>query len=276
MSATEIELNGHALISLKEAAGRVSYSRDYLSKLARDGKVVATQVGRQWFVDFSSLENYLADLRLEKETKKDVLRRERQNELLARQASGEMLEVRSGRVVTATAPALALATVVMVGGLVLGFALYHLDFIGSFGAGLNAVVANASASPAGETVPPADNSYAVASSTIATERENKNQAAVIYPVFTNEAEVRSLASVEAGIFLLPREGGLKTEADIKALFSDEEVVEVKFTGDNSGEIYYRTANGAVATTSFVSVPKDGQLSVDKKLGSEKSSQELNL
>lgn len=267
MSTTEIELNGHALISIKEAADRVSYSRDYLSKLARDGKVVATQVGRQWFVDFSSLENYLADLHLEKEAKKDALRRERQNELLARQANEEMQEVRSDRVFTATLPALTFATVVMIGGLVLGFALYHLDFVGSFGAGLNAVVANVSASPTVEPATRDVNSYVVASTTADREKEIKNQAAVIYPVFTNEAEVRALASVEEGIFLLPREGSIKTEADIKVLFSDVENVEVAFTADNFGEIYYRTTSGAVATTSFVSVPKDGRSAVVRS-GSE--------
>ncbi|KXJ99765.1 MAG: hypothetical protein UZ19_OD1000263 [Parcubacteria bacterium OLB19] len=56
--STQIEINGAQLIPLKEAAKRIAYSRDYLAKLAREQKIVATQIGRQWFVDMYSLQTF--------------------------------------------------------------------------------------------------------------------------------------------------------------------------------------------------------------------------
>lgn len=61
-------------------SGRFSYTSDYLSKLAREGKVEASRVGRQWFIEESSLESFLQKVATEKKERADALRKERQQE----------------------------------------------------------------------------------------------------------------------------------------------------------------------------------------------------
>ncbi len=56
--------------SVKSAAGVAGYSRDHITKLARDGKIIGTQVGRNWYVDLDSLKSYAAIANLELEVKK--------------------------------------------------------------------------------------------------------------------------------------------------------------------------------------------------------------
>ena len=48
------------LISTKNAAELSGYSSDYLSRLARSGKIHGKRIGRSWFVDKDSLMNFLA------------------------------------------------------------------------------------------------------------------------------------------------------------------------------------------------------------------------
>lgn len=54
-------------------ANKVSYSRDYITRLAREGKILATHVGRQWFVDLDSLNNYIDTTAKETEVRKRCL-----------------------------------------------------------------------------------------------------------------------------------------------------------------------------------------------------------
>jgi excisionase family DNA binding protein len=53
-----IEIDKKLMNDIKSAAAATGYSRDYITKLARDGKIVATQVGRLWYVDLDSLHRY--------------------------------------------------------------------------------------------------------------------------------------------------------------------------------------------------------------------------
>ena len=56
-----VQLNGNQFLSSKEAAKIFGYSGDYISRLARQGKVTASRVGQQWFVDPTSLDKFLMD-----------------------------------------------------------------------------------------------------------------------------------------------------------------------------------------------------------------------
>ena len=72
------------LIPSKEAAKLSGYSNDYVSRLARSGKVVAVLTNRQWFVDVDSLTNYIEESKREKEIRNKKLseaRRIEQSEL---------------------------------------------------------------------------------------------------------------------------------------------------------------------------------------------------
>lgn len=68
------------LISTKEASVISGYSHDYLSRLARTGKVKAEQVGRTWVVDHSSLISFMEGQGQRKEELSRALARTRADE----------------------------------------------------------------------------------------------------------------------------------------------------------------------------------------------------
>jgi hypothetical protein len=72
--------NSINFLSSKEAGARSGYTSDYISRLAREGKVIAKRVGIQWFVEAASLENFLTEAERTREERKEVLRRERLSE----------------------------------------------------------------------------------------------------------------------------------------------------------------------------------------------------
>jgi excisionase family DNA binding protein len=60
------QLLDQTLLSTKDASALSGYNADYLSRLCRSGKIVATQVGRTWLVNRASLEEFV----LEQENRK--------------------------------------------------------------------------------------------------------------------------------------------------------------------------------------------------------------
>jgi hypothetical protein len=48
------------LISTKDAARLSGYNPDYLARLCREEKIIGSQIGRNWFVDRSSLETFMS------------------------------------------------------------------------------------------------------------------------------------------------------------------------------------------------------------------------
>lgn len=53
----------HELISLAEAAERYGFSQDYLSKLARKGRLKAQKIGRNWVTTPADVEQYIRSRR---------------------------------------------------------------------------------------------------------------------------------------------------------------------------------------------------------------------
>lgn len=51
----EITLDGRRYISVKRAAALADYTTDYVGQLCRGGKIEATRMGRNWYVDEASL-----------------------------------------------------------------------------------------------------------------------------------------------------------------------------------------------------------------------------
>ena len=80
MSAS-IDINGKELLSIKEVISKVDYSRDYITRLAREKKIVATQIRRRWYIDLESLKNYQLVVQAEQEIKKRQLSDERKRDL---------------------------------------------------------------------------------------------------------------------------------------------------------------------------------------------------
>jgi hypothetical protein len=79
--SSAVQLGKAQLIPVKEAAEFVPYSRDYVARLAREGKVVAVQIDRQWFVDVISLQNFFAHATIEEEVRKRHLSSKRKRDL---------------------------------------------------------------------------------------------------------------------------------------------------------------------------------------------------
>jgi hypothetical protein len=68
-------------ISLPVAITLVTYSRDYIGRLAREGKIVSKQIDKQWFVSRVSLLNFYETSALEDSVKKRILSVSRKNDL---------------------------------------------------------------------------------------------------------------------------------------------------------------------------------------------------
>lgn len=93
--STRIEVNGTQYLSTREAAKLVSMSHDYVSRLARERRVVGVQIGRKWYVDPVSLKNFKRCLDLEKESRRQQLRAERIAEQRIARASSFLEERKS-------------------------------------------------------------------------------------------------------------------------------------------------------------------------------------
>ncbi len=81
--AKELIINEKKYYPSVVLAERFSYTGDYLTKLARDGKVEASKVGRQWFLCEESLTNFVSAASEQKEKRKNDLREERRKERVA-------------------------------------------------------------------------------------------------------------------------------------------------------------------------------------------------
>ena len=51
----ELTLDGVKYVSAKRAAEITQYSRDYIGQLCREGKVLASRIGRNWYVAEKSI-----------------------------------------------------------------------------------------------------------------------------------------------------------------------------------------------------------------------------
>jgi hypothetical protein len=90
---TKIVLDKTTLLPIKTATALVPYSRDYVARLAREGKVVAVQTDRQWFVDGESLKKFYEQSVVEDEVRKRHLSLLRKAELEVKESFRSRLEV---------------------------------------------------------------------------------------------------------------------------------------------------------------------------------------
>ncbi len=88
------------LIPVKTAADLVPYSRDYITRLARDGRVIAVQIDRQWFVDRTSLLNFQTHSEIEDAVRSRRLSQLRKSELEMRELRRVRLETLSQKIST--------------------------------------------------------------------------------------------------------------------------------------------------------------------------------
>lgn len=78
--STSFQIDNKTMKVVSTAAAAVGYSSDYVTKLARDKKINAVQVGRQWFVDESSLQAYVEQSIAEQKIRQQQLSKARKVE----------------------------------------------------------------------------------------------------------------------------------------------------------------------------------------------------
>src|SRR6056297_3605546 len=76
---------GARFVSAKAAAAHIDYTPDYISRLAREGKVVAEQRGRTWYVSLESLKLFSLQQAEEQRARQRALKEQRLREYAAKQ-----------------------------------------------------------------------------------------------------------------------------------------------------------------------------------------------
>ena len=251
--STPIEINGNALVPLKEAAKKIAYSRDYLAKLARDKKIVATHMGRQWFVDMNSLQSFLNETALEQEVRNQHLREERRRELVAKKKLEKLVTDMALAKNASSAKSFLVARMVLFLGLFTGVALSSSNnLLASF-------------------------SYEFPAATFMAQFMNENVSPVVsvdeeditvfseineYPLFIDEAEIRTMGEMENGIILFAKDEEIKNKEQIQHLFSDD--VQVEFSEPGQGVVIYTNEEGKNSELPFLTIPENNTVSKSLK------------
>lgn len=223
-------------IPLSVAVTLVSYSRDYIGRLAREGKIVAEQIDREWFVSRQSLLNFAEHTSLEDSAKKKILSLSRKNDLEVKDFYAKKVSSIQARQLAIASGSLAATFVVMLGGVLSGYFFY----------------ANA-------PVLVTDSKVTIADTLISLRINGGSQSANLVggvndsnPVWSEGLVVESneTMAIEEGIVLFPtvRSGDV---AAVEDLFSDE--VTVVVTSTTTG--FIRSADGA-SELPFVRVPQE--------------------
>jgi excisionase family DNA binding protein len=251
---TVLEINGVSFLSIKEAARRASYSKDYVSRLAREEKIVATQVGRQWYVDPVSLKSFADIAKLEQEVRKQQLSVERRREQSIKR---DVKTVRSSvvsKIKRRTARAGVAASFILFLGLSFGTASYIY-------AGSSVIIKDVKAdglialmSVEDTAVSPVKSEDKVSLSVPKAEPVAVYSTVVDRTQLKNSSEVLPLTNSEmSGIFLLNEDSHHMDEEAVADIFSDD--VEVRFTHETGGVVVYKTQSDEVREFPFVAVPE---------------------
>ncbi len=120
--AESLKIEQANLLPSKEAAKRVGYSNDYVSRLARSKKIIATQVNRQWYVDLPSLKNYIAKSKVIQQSRHKLLSEQRKKEQITIAKSDEAFDLTDRTLQIFSMSVFAKVAMVLVLGWGVGFA----------------------------------------------------------------------------------------------------------------------------------------------------------
>lgn len=73
-------ISPHTMLPAKDAGHLVGYTADYVSKLAREGKIAGKKIGKMWFVEEASLRKFSRGITLVEKQRLDALRKSRVTE----------------------------------------------------------------------------------------------------------------------------------------------------------------------------------------------------
>lgn len=256
--SSQVEINGVVFLPIKEAAKKVSYSRDYVARLAREQKILATQIGRQWFVDTASLKNFAEMSALEQTVRKQQLSVARKHEQAITQEVRAHKTVLAKKVRRSPIQAMVMAMLVLGFGLVTGAGVFtasqifpvmtHIPNFARLGAATPTI-------PVTELGTSSESEFAIADAQATTlyTAVTENTSEMKKPLFVNEVEMREMSVGNSeGIMLLARDAALPDAAAVAELFSDE--VTVEFKENSTGMVTYTNEDGTTSEYPFVSVP----------------------
>lgn len=236
-----LEIDGKFLHPIKEAAGAVSYSRDYITRLAREGKIVASYIGRQWFVDVDSLKHYIETAVIEQEVRKKQLSAERKLERQLRGSAEAQRRQHLKKAESLHTRAVVAASFVLGFGLLSGVATHQL-ITSSESSGLQVASTQTSqvSQSSMESVIINDDTNFIPLSNDSDQLVNASLT----------QELRPMGDVQNGIILLPS----GSTATVTELFSDKVVVREMPDG-TEGVVRVDAAGNVVGNTMpFVVVP----------------------
>lgn len=242
--SSSLETDNKKMQSVSVAAASVGYSRDYVTKLARDQKITAVQVGRQWFVEEQSLHEYAKQSLLEQKVRQQELSeiRKAEREAVLQKAEAEKIPTPFLARVTQQKSSVAMLLLL---GVASTYSLVHFSQLANPN--------NSSAQVVGSEIisefKNVETDYEIAVGTTVSAQEP-----VPLTVDFSQESVRlsDIENFENGILLLP----YGTSTDVVApedLFSDK----VKILTDEQGQEYVARVNEqneVVAEIPFVVVP----------------------
>jgi len=208
-----LEINGKKLCSIKDAARVTSYSRDYITRLARENKIIASHVGRQWFIDIDSLQVYAAASALEHKIRRQQLSEERKRERNLREILETQQTLHTKKSRKFELQAVLVSFFVLFVGLSTGTFMYQFTASSSYS---GSQFMNSIATVQVNTQP------ALVSESVGSHESASTAATLPATISSDSAlhSVQSLGDVDAGILLLPRATTTVTE-----LFSDVVIVD---------------------------------------------------
>jgi hypothetical protein len=166
MSQT-LRINGKEYVPSNILAAENGYSSDYVGRLAREEKILATLIGRQWFVEPESLKSFLHQVAVEKEIRKEELRRQRKVEQATHQRERKAAHLHVVKEVSALASAAAVFACLLFSGALVHVATSEGLAASDLQEGMHEVLAYVSAGVLPQNVrlfEPAANTASVASS----------------------------------------------------------------------------------------------------------------
>ncbi|MES2748775.1 MAG: helix-turn-helix domain-containing protein [Patescibacteria group bacterium] len=222
-------------ISLADAATLVGYSRDYVGRLAREGKIISQQINKQWFINQTSLVNFFELSAIEDSVKKRILSVSRKNDLEVKDVYQKRMTIIQGKTENFHVASLVATVLIIAGGLCAG------------------VLVDASGH-----VAPKPTSFVSIFENLAllTDSLESQNAAVAGSLLFSDAKVietEEKIPMEGGIVIFPAGATTEETQTVQELFSDE--VEVVLTSTTTGLV---KMNGTEKSLPFVRVPDQTQ------------------
>ena len=240
---SHIQLGKNPLISIKEAVLLVPYSRDYITRLAREEKIVALQFNRQWLVDPTSLVNFFNQAKIEENVRRRHLSELRRREIEVRDEFIRSLEILGNKQVSSFYITHVRSFSVVACGLMVGILFY----LASTNLTPNRIELIAQLPQSFFTI---FNRNKLPENPVIAAISNTD-------VFYEAQEITESMPLSQGILLSPASTTASLE-DLGILFSDE--VRVEMLSTTTGVVYLNHVGAAPVP--FVRVPSDGGSSVE--------------